>query len=74
MFPWRLIQTLLQDIFHGPVPGIIEVQCPSAGALQTHGTIFFREPDDPLGGPEIIQNPVAEKTPDKTVTRRTDRL
>ena len=47
--------------------GLSKEQGPSAGALQTGGSVFFRKGDDPLGGPQVVQHPVGKQMPDQAM-------
>lgn len=70
----RLIQPLLQDCLDRFISGIIKVQRPRTGVLQTQRTVLLSETDDALGGAQIVQNPVAEERLNQSVTVGTDRL
>jgi len=69
-----LIQALVQDALNCPVSGVVKEQGSSTGTLQAYGPVLFRETDDPLGGPQVVQYPVGKQTTDQFVTLRADRL
>ena len=62
-----LIQTLLQVVLHGAVPGIVKVERTPTGAIQACRTVLLPQADDSLGGAQVVQDPGAEKSPDQAI-------
>lgn len=56
-----LVETLLEDALDGPVAGVVKAKRSCAGALQARAPVFFGKTDDPLGSPQVVQDPVAEE-------------
>lgn len=67
-----LIQALLQDGLDRFVAGIIKVQRPRAGVFQTQKAVLLAQTDYPLGGAQIVQDPVTEEHLDQLVAVGTD--
>jgi hypothetical protein len=63
---------LLENTLHGPVARIIESQRPYAGRFQARGTILYRQTDNTLDSPQIVQYPVSQQLLDNLQAARSN--
>src|SRR5665213_176795 len=69
-----LVQTLCEDLLDRAVLGRTERQCACARRLEPATAVLVTQPEQPLGGPQVIEYAIAKQNLDECQTGRTDVL